>query len=512
MIRVVWRRSCSAAVLVALAVLSGGSARADYSGRARLAFAHDGAVWTMAADGSGRRRLAAGRAAGEPAWSPRGDRIAFTRYGPGDRSSVWTISPDGSTPRPAFVQGGSYSSPAWSPDGTKLAAVSTRLLRDGLLSTVAVSDPVGSPPRTVVRLRTRETLESVGTPVFTPDGRLAYSASTEDRHANLHTAIHVVDLDGAHDRVFLADAAGGAWSPDGHLLAYADTRDRHGQSCNDDFCATNAEIAVVKADGTARRVLTDTSTDESDPSWSADGTRIAFSSTRNTPDVQYADPEIYTVAAAGGCLTWLTNGSPGSSTPSWSPQTGSADPGGCGSQQRRPRVEIKLGRSELRPLWLGATFRGALLSGTQQNIVEYEDCGRFDAAGCPPAFLLTEQDTCHDQHLVDQNIDDFDLRALARGRWIGRVRVGELEQHGGPVLLAGHTLVYVQNDSPSATRAQRDALVTGIAHALRSAFARPGSHLGAPQVADRYRRRLPARLTARLHPCSPATRDSADTR
>jgi WD40-like Beta Propeller Repeat len=463
---------------------------------------HGGAVWTMAADGAMRRRIPGTEQAGQPAWSPRGDRIAFARSGPGDRSSIWMVDPVGRHPRPAFAPGGNYSSPAWSPDGTKLAVVSDRLLNDGLLTTVAVSDPVGSPPRTVARLRTKETLESIGAPVFTPDGRLAYTASTEDQQATLHFAIHVVDLDGTHDHVFLTDAAGGAWSPDGRSLAYADTRDHHGQDCNDDFCAPNAEVAVVAADGSARRVLTNTTTDEPDPAWSADGTHIAFSSTRNTPDVQYADPEVYTVATDGSCLTWLTNGSPGSSSPSWSPERSSSDPGGCGDRHRQPRVETKLGHSTLRPLWLGSTFRGALLSGTQENIVEYEDCGRFDPARCSPTFLLSELDTCHPQHLVDQNVNAFDLRALARGRWVGRMRLGQVEQGGGSILLAGHTLVSIQDDLPGASPQRHRELVLAIAGSLRRASGGPHARIGAPRMAAQYRRHLPARLRARIQACA----------
>ena len=54
--------------------------------------------------------------------------------------------------------------------------------------------------------------------------------------------------------------------------------------------------------------------------WAPDGSRLLFSSDRNLPDAN--SDEVYSVAPDGSCLTWLTNGAPGSSDASWRPGSG----------------------------------------------------------------------------------------------------------------------------------------------------------------------------------------------
>jgi TolB protein len=76
-----------------------------------------------------------------PAWSPRGDRIAFvSRTGTG--FDIYTCRADGSDSHLA-VTGGSNENPRWSPDGRHLVFASTR---DGPFA-LYVTDLDGTPPR-----------------------------------------------------------------------------------------------------------------------------------------------------------------------------------------------------------------------------------------------------------------------------------------------------------------------------------------------------------------------------
>ena len=60
-----------------------------------------------------------------PAWSPRGDLIAFTRYD-GESFEIYTIRPDGTDLRQLTHTGGTDAHTVWSPDGEWLAFVSSR--------------------------------------------------------------------------------------------------------------------------------------------------------------------------------------------------------------------------------------------------------------------------------------------------------------------------------------------------------------------------------------------------
>ena len=62
---------------------------------------------------------------GSPAWSPRGDRIAFVAMDDGNNFNVYTIAPDGSD-AVRLTSGGSNENPVWSPDGRFLVFSSTR--------------------------------------------------------------------------------------------------------------------------------------------------------------------------------------------------------------------------------------------------------------------------------------------------------------------------------------------------------------------------------------------------
>ena len=57
-----------------------------------------------------------GRYNATPAWSPDGDRIAFSRM-EGSQFDIYTIKPDGSDERRLTFGPGTKEHPRWSPDG-----------------------------------------------------------------------------------------------------------------------------------------------------------------------------------------------------------------------------------------------------------------------------------------------------------------------------------------------------------------------------------------------------------
>jgi Tol biopolymer transport system component len=93
-----------------------------------------------------------------------------------------------------------------------------------------------------------------------------------------------------------------SWSPDGAKIAFDSTRED-----------ANFEIYVMNADGTGVQRLTTSPGADFDPSWSPDGTRIVFASRRT------GDLEIFTMNADGSQVEQLTFEPGPDSWPKWSP-------------------------------------------------------------------------------------------------------------------------------------------------------------------------------------------------
>ena len=91
------------------------------------------------------------------------------------------------------------------------------------------------------------------------------------------------------------------WSPDGSRIAFDSERDG------------NLEVYVMNADGTGQTRLTDNPAADGVPAWSPDGSRIAFMSNRD------GDYEIYVMNTDGSGQTRLTVNSAADVAPAWSP-------------------------------------------------------------------------------------------------------------------------------------------------------------------------------------------------
>ena len=114
--------------------------------------------------------------------------------------------------------------------------------------------------------------------------------------------------DGSHLRDLtrnLAQDGQPAWSPDGSKIAFVSTRDG------------NAEIYVMRADGSGQRRLTRTpAANDTAPVWSPDGTKIAFMCTFGRPRIV---TEICVVGADGRSARELTSRTEGDNLyPRWS--------------------------------------------------------------------------------------------------------------------------------------------------------------------------------------------------
>jgi len=174
----------------------------------------DDDVFVMDADGDDPRQLTAeqdGRSSGQPTWSPDGGEIAFVRgqsvasVVPSRFGGLFVMRADGSdvrrlTPDP---RGSADTSPAWSPDGREIAFTRGENLSSftRVNMDIYVVDPEGGAPRRLTR--TAHIFET--TPAWSPDGsRIAFTRSTTQTEFDGKAAIYVMNRDGTGERLVLA--------------------------------------------------------------------------------------------------------------------------------------------------------------------------------------------------------------------------------------------------------------------------------------------------------------------
>lgn len=213
-----------------------------------LAATDSGASAAHPFSGGGREQL--------PRWSPDSSRLAFVAKEVDGSAVICTlpVSTGGERVSVAVVDP-SVSELAWSPDGTQLAFVAADPDLDQYGPLGKEIKPRDMPPRRVSQLRYR----------------LNGAGWTMDRP----TRVFVVGADGAHRPRALTSGPWGAsdlaWSPDGSRIAFASSRH---ENWDLDLCV---DLWVVGTQpGSEPKRLTDTTSDFSSPSWSLDGTRLAY--------------------------------------------------------------------------------------------------------------------------------------------------------------------------------------------------------------------------------------------
>ena len=229
----------------------------------------------------------------DPRLSPDGRLVAFvvTRIDREEseyRSAIWIGPTDGSEPPRQLTSGlKADAAPRFSPDGTRLAFVSNR---DSERKQLYVLPLQGGEP-----LRLTDLAEDVGDPVWSPDSqRLVFVSRVRD------PAYDEEDEKKRPPRRFTRlqfkfDNEG--WTGD---------RRRH--------------LFICPADGSAEPTqLTSGDFEDSHPSWSPDGGRIVFVSSRGEDWDLEPISHLYVIAPDGGEPDQLTSGENIYSVPSWSP-------------------------------------------------------------------------------------------------------------------------------------------------------------------------------------------------
>ena len=275
-------------------------------------------MFTVAADGSGVTRLTGQRGTeGDASWSPDGSKVAFTRARNPEEGpyEIWVMNADGSGLRQLTRHRGFSIAPAWSPDGRKIvyATNAVRRQRTGLY--VMNSDGSGTQ-----RLRTSRTRD-YSDPSWSPDGaRIAFAIlRSGETPREFDSSIAVVDADDGGNLRRLTrpggpDELNPNSSPSGSQIAFERNRL---------FNVGQSDIWVMNADGSGKRRITATRVYETNPVFSPDGTRIAFTDDRDNRRLSRERLgrgfELYTMALDGSGVVRVTTNRRTDAFPDWQP-------------------------------------------------------------------------------------------------------------------------------------------------------------------------------------------------
>jgi tol-pal system beta propeller repeat protein TolB len=243
----------------------------------------------------------------DPAWSPDGLRIAYSRETQRGARDIYAINADGTQTRKLTNSKLAESKPAWSPDGEELAFARS-FSRDSEIFRMS---------RTGERqMQITSTPGSNWDPAWSSRNEIAFTSTRDTRRQ-----IYVMASDGSRQRRltdFTFHAYDPAWSPDGTKVVFVGST------------GLTADLWVIPATGGEMKRLTNLGNyvPASDPAWSPDGEWIIFSADSDSgKDSRHA---LALVPAAGGSVSWLRYEPVENLMPDWQPVS-----------DRRLRIEKK---------------------------------------------------------------------------------------------------------------------------------------------------------------------------
>jgi TolB protein len=277
------RTALAAGLMLALVMLvfvaSVNPAGATFPGRnGKIAFVKESlrqggsGIFTMNPDGSEQSRIGSGYS---PSWSADGQRVVFTRpTGESEEDfnqDIYVMDADGDNVQQVTNSRAYEYSPVFSPDGLRVAYVRDHRTQGTDIFIRALD---GSTPP--VQLTDTPVLyeESLA---YSVDDRISFSRSGWSESMDIFVMDDNPATDGATNltKTGRTDEFEPNWSPDASRIVFASYRFRFSDGAEEP--EEDAEISVMNSDGTQRRVLTESAAHEGSPAFSPNGARVAFS-------------------------------------------------------------------------------------------------------------------------------------------------------------------------------------------------------------------------------------------
>lgn len=248
-----------------------------------------------------RRLTYSGTARGiwwRPDWSPDGREIVFSAIWGASLAEIYRVpSVGGSVVRLTSNPGDDYS-PAWSPDGTRILYI--RSESGGNPNELWTMDPRDPSIRSRVTQHSGRLLKDC---VWSPDDtQIAYTAYRFSP-PEIIFEIWTVPAAGSGRRLLTETGRNGSpsWSPDGTKVAF------HSDRAGD----YDLWVKALAEDDPVR--LTDSAANDMSPDWSPDGNWIAFASNRA------GSLDLWLMSTTSDQFIQLTTGMASDQGPSWSP-------------------------------------------------------------------------------------------------------------------------------------------------------------------------------------------------
>ena len=199
-------------------------------------------IFVMDVDGSAVTPLGPTNQDYDPAWSPDGERIVFTRQEEGAESDIWVMDADGTDVRQLTNDGPGSTNlyPTFSPDGTKIAYVGGVTGGPGSLTVMDADGghPVDVVPKDVLGLSWQPVL-SAADPVPPAEA----SSAQPEPGRDIGLAFNLCRLQPLHGVDFLGTGTAGTAWVGGRLAANG--------SCPDEYLGDSVVAVDVDGDGLA---------------------------------------------------------------------------------------------------------------------------------------------------------------------------------------------------------------------------------------------------------------------